>query len=121
MHKAAFQRPVFPRVSSAFRVITCRRSSKNRCGSWACKCICGFPRYGGKQIAHQRKRERARRCHCVRSLERCRDICKAMRRDIETARLIEFHRPQSTSTNLERLEVWPSHTPLEQGLKVVYD
>ncbi|GBM91188.1 hypothetical protein AVEN_173507-1 [Araneus ventricosus] len=24
--------------------------------------------------------------------------------------------PCSASTNLERLEVWPSHTPLEQGL-----
>ncbi|GBM11380.1 hypothetical protein AVEN_59048-1, partial [Araneus ventricosus] len=36
-------------------------------------------------------------------------------RAIGTARLLEFHRPQSISANLERLEVWPSHTPLEQG------
>ncbi|GBM20336.1 hypothetical protein AVEN_195887-1 [Araneus ventricosus] len=28
----------------------------------------------------------------------------------------EFHRPQSKSTNLERLEVLPSYTPWEQGL-----
>ncbi|GBM05373.1 hypothetical protein AVEN_268518-1 [Araneus ventricosus] len=36
-------------------------------------------------------------------------------RAVRMAHLLEFHRPQSTSTNLERLEVWPGHTPLEQG------
>ncbi|GBM79626.1 hypothetical protein AVEN_131225-1 [Araneus ventricosus] len=30
---------------------------------------------------------------------------------IGTAYLFEFHRPQSTSANLEALEVWPSYTP----------
>ncbi|GBL95883.1 hypothetical protein AVEN_227125-1, partial [Araneus ventricosus] len=52
-NKAAFQRPVFPRVSSAVRVIPYHRNRKNRCGSWACKCICGFPRYGGNYLAHK--------------------------------------------------------------------
>ncbi|GBM78206.1 hypothetical protein AVEN_72409-1 [Araneus ventricosus] len=33
--KAAFQRPVFSRVSSAVYIIPCRRNGKNRCGSWA--------------------------------------------------------------------------------------
>ncbi|GBO28312.1 hypothetical protein AVEN_242234-1 [Araneus ventricosus] len=33
--------------------------------------------------------------------------------------LSEFHRPQSTSTNLERLEVLPSHTPWEQGFMFI--
>ncbi|GBN31982.1 hypothetical protein AVEN_131560-1 [Araneus ventricosus] len=35
-------------------------------------------------------------------------------RVVGRARLFGFHRSQSTSTNLERLEVWPSHTPSEQ-------
>ncbi|GBL99411.1 hypothetical protein AVEN_206811-1 [Araneus ventricosus] len=102
--KAAFQRPVFPRVSSAIRVIPCRRNGKNRCDLCASKCICGFPRCGGKWLAHQRTRRR----HCIRSLERCRDICKGA-----TVRI-----PPTTSTNLERLEVCPSHTPLEKGLSL---
>ncbi|GBN98960.1 hypothetical protein AVEN_30836-1 [Araneus ventricosus] len=36
-------------------------------------------------------------------------------RAVGTARLFECHRPQSTSTNLERIKVCPRHTPLEQG------
>ncbi|GBN93014.1 hypothetical protein AVEN_107826-1 [Araneus ventricosus] len=34
---------------------------------------------------------------------------------VGTVRLLKFHRPQFTRANLERLEVCPSHTPLEQG------
>ncbi|GBO23741.1 hypothetical protein AVEN_24220-1 [Araneus ventricosus] len=34
-------------------------------------------------------------------------------RSVGTARLFEFHRSKSTNANLERLEVWPSHKPLE--------
>ncbi|GBM35590.1 hypothetical protein AVEN_121040-1 [Araneus ventricosus] len=37
---------------------------------------------------------------------------------VRTARLFEFHRPQSTTTNLE---VCPSHTPLQQGLTKTRD
>ncbi|GBM92666.1 hypothetical protein AVEN_251400-1 [Araneus ventricosus] len=37
-------------------------------------------------------------------------------RAVGTARLFEFHRPQSTNTNLE---AWPSHTPSEQGFSWV--
>ncbi|GBL97925.1 hypothetical protein AVEN_127026-1 [Araneus ventricosus] len=50
---------------------------------------------------------------CIRSLEHSRDIRKATR--LRNGRLFEFHRPQSTSTNLERLEVWLNHTPWEIG------
>ncbi|GBO32050.1 hypothetical protein AVEN_10475-1 [Araneus ventricosus] len=52
----------------------------------------------------------ARRRHCIPSFELCRDICKD-----GTARLFEFHRPQSTNAKPERLEVSPSHTPLEES------
>ncbi|GBN38172.1 hypothetical protein AVEN_160451-1 [Araneus ventricosus] len=38
-------------------------------------------------------------------------------RAVGTARLFEFHRPKSTSANLERLEDCPTHSPLEQGLR----
>ncbi|GBN10713.1 hypothetical protein AVEN_261930-1 [Araneus ventricosus] len=39
-------------------------------------------------------------------------------RALGMARLFEFHQSQFTSTNLERLEVWTSHTPSEQGFIV---
>ncbi|GBL74333.1 hypothetical protein AVEN_235314-1 [Araneus ventricosus] len=42
-------------------------------------------------------------------------------RAVGTVRLFEFNRPQSTSTNLERLEIWRSHTPLEQGFSFGYE
>ncbi|GBN09672.1 hypothetical protein AVEN_50399-1 [Araneus ventricosus] len=38
-------------------------------------------------------------------------------RAVGTARLFEFHRPHVR--NLVRLEIWPSHTPLEQGLTFI--
>ncbi|GBM77988.1 hypothetical protein AVEN_105452-1 [Araneus ventricosus] len=56
-----------------------------------------------------------RRRHCIHSYERCRDTCKTTRR---RNGMFEFHRPQSTNANLELLEVWPSHTPLEKGFRV---
>ncbi|GBN72598.1 hypothetical protein AVEN_95480-1 [Araneus ventricosus] len=109
MCKDAFQRPVFPRVSSTVRVISCRRNRKNRCGSWACASV------ASRVMAASKESRAARRHQCLR--ERYRDICKATRRAVGTARLFQFNRPHSTSTNLVRLEVWPSHTPLEQGLR----
>ncbi|GBN33215.1 hypothetical protein AVEN_104414-1 [Araneus ventricosus] len=68
-------------------------------------------------ISHIKGKGVAIRNHCIHSLERCRDICKATR--TKKARLFEFHRSQSTSTNLERLEVWPSHTPLQYGFTML--
>ncbi|GBL74659.1 hypothetical protein AVEN_198601-1, partial [Araneus ventricosus] len=44
--KVAFLRRVFPRASSALRVIPRRRNRKNRCGWWTCECFCFFPRCG---------------------------------------------------------------------------
>ncbi|GBM36539.1 hypothetical protein AVEN_46015-1 [Araneus ventricosus] len=38
-------------------------------------------------------------------------------RAVGTARMFEFHRPWTTSANLVRLEVQPSHMPLEQGFR----
>ncbi|GBM58106.1 hypothetical protein AVEN_164292-1 [Araneus ventricosus] len=58
----------------------------------------------------------ARRLHCIRSLERTAEIF-AKPLTVGTVRLFEFHRPQSTNANLERLEIWPSHTPLEKGFR----
>ncbi|GBL67035.1 hypothetical protein AVEN_77076-1 [Araneus ventricosus] len=106
-----------------------------------CKCICGFQRCGGKYLRHQR----ARRCQFIPSLKHCGDICQVTRsrngasvripptsvhkcepratrsvakpHAVGTARLFEFHRPHSTNVNLERLEDWPSHTPLLQGFR----
>ncbi|GBO05868.1 hypothetical protein AVEN_187008-1 [Araneus ventricosus] len=40
-------------------------------------------------------------------------------RAVGTARLFEFHRPRSTSTNLERPQICPSHKSLEQGFTVI--
>ncbi|GBM10740.1 hypothetical protein AVEN_215890-1 [Araneus ventricosus] len=39
-------------------------------------------------------------------------------RAVGTASLFEFHRPQSTSANIKRLEIRPSHTPLEHGFTI---
>ncbi|GBN86421.1 hypothetical protein AVEN_72689-1 [Araneus ventricosus] len=111
---AAFLRPVFPRVPSAVRIIPCRPNRKNRCGSWACKCTCYFQRFGGKQLAHERKGKWADGVSAS-VLSRAAEIF-AKTRAVGTARLFESHRPQSTRTNLQRLEVWPSYTPPEQGL-----
>ncbi|GBN78852.1 hypothetical protein AVEN_30957-1 [Araneus ventricosus] len=89
------------------------QNGKNRCGSWACKTICRFPRCGGKRHAHQRKKERPD--GAITSFYSSAAEIFAKPRAVGTARLFEFQRPQSTNTNFERLEFCPSHTPLEQG------
>ncbi|GBL83264.1 hypothetical protein AVEN_76173-1 [Araneus ventricosus] len=101
---------------SAVRVIPCRRNRKNRCGSWACKCICWFPRYGGKYCAHQRKVERPDGANASAHSNTAETFSKS--RAVGSARLFEFNRPRSTSTILERLEICPSHRPLEHGLMI---
>ncbi|GBO25544.1 hypothetical protein AVEN_164269-1 [Araneus ventricosus] len=93
-----------------FISIDCR-NRKNRCGSLACKCICSFQRCGSKYLTHQKKVEKQDGAITSIQSEIFAKPCA-----VRTARL--FDRPQSTSTNLERLEVWPSHTPLEQGLTI---
>ncbi|GBN56367.1 hypothetical protein AVEN_173546-1 [Araneus ventricosus] len=57
----------------------------------------------------------ARRRHCIRSLERSRDICKSTRLRNGTSVRIS----QSKNANLERLESWSRHTPLEQVFSVL--
>ncbi|GBN90574.1 hypothetical protein AVEN_149229-1 [Araneus ventricosus] len=49
----------------------------------------------------------------IASVHSSTDEIFAKPRAVGKARLIEFHRPQSTNVNLERLQIWPSHTPLE--------
>ncbi|GBN74286.1 hypothetical protein AVEN_35321-1 [Araneus ventricosus] len=113
-HKATFPRSAFPRVPSAVRVIPHRRTRKNRCGSWACKCIYCFPRYGGKYLAHQRKGEWP---ECVSaSVHSSAAEIFAKLHALKTARV--FGIPPNTVHKYEPRATrgFPSHTPSEQSL-----
>ncbi|GBM12366.1 hypothetical protein AVEN_211553-1 [Araneus ventricosus] len=110
--KAAFQRHVFPQISSVVRAISCRRNGKNRVvrGLVSASVV---SRVVAVNSSHIKGPDDAIASVHSSAAEIFGKPC-----DVGTARLFEFHRPQSTSANLERLEVLPSHTPLEQGVSL---
>ncbi|GBM63141.1 hypothetical protein AVEN_150268-1 [Araneus ventricosus] len=76
LSKAAFQWPIFSQVSSAFAllpVVGTGRIDVAR-GLVSASVVSRVVAVNNSHI------KEARRRHCIRSLERCRDICKATRR-----------------------------------------
>ncbi|GBO44016.1 hypothetical protein AVEN_7970-1 [Araneus ventricosus] len=71
--KAPDPRSDKPQISSAVRVVSNRGNRYIRRHSGACKDICGFLRYGGKKVKHQRRENETTRsvpvvCGSLRSV-----------------------------------------------------